>query len=78
MMYNNNGKQALADRGLSSKKAVVARLDACTGRRACFGRHPATVSPSVLTVACWDIRHLRIQTDEDETTPRKTRIADLE
>ena len=47
-------------------------------RRACFGRHPATVSPSVLTVACWNIRHLRIQTDEDGTTPRKTNIIDLE
>ena len=72
MMYNNNRKQTLADRGLSfsSKKVVAARLDACTGRRACSGRHPATVSPSVLIVACWNIRHLRIQTDEDGTTPK--------
>jgi len=32
----------------------------------------------VLTVACWIIGHRRIQTDEDGTTPRKTRIIDLE
>jgi len=52
MVYNNNRKQTLADRGLSSsKKAVGAWLDVCTGRRACFGYHPAIVSPSVLTVA---------------------------
>jgi len=31
MVYNNNRKQTLADRGLSSKKAVAARLDACIG-----------------------------------------------
>ena len=78
VMYNNR-KQTLADQGLSSsKKAVAAQLDACTGRQACSGRHPATVSPSVITVACWNIRHLRIQTDEDGTTPRKTSIIDLE
>ena len=74
MMYNNNRKQAVADRRFSSKKAVAARLDACIGRRTCSGRHPATVTPSVLTVACWNIRHLRIQTDEDEATPRKASI----
>jgi len=78
MMYNNNRKQTLADRGLSSKKAVAARLDACTGRRACSGHHPVTISPSVLTVACWNIRHLQIQTDEDGTMSRKTSIIDHE
>jgi len=79
MMYNNNRKQTLANQGLSSsKKAVAARLDACTRRRTWSGRHPATVSPSVLTFACWNIRHLRIQTDKDGTTPRKTSIIDLE
>jgi len=49
-----------------------------TGSRARSGRHPATVSPSVLTVACWNIRHLRIQTDEGGTTPWKPNIIDLE
>jgi len=50
MMYNKNRKQTLADRGLfSSEKAIAARLHACTGKRACSGRYPATVSPSVLT-----------------------------
>jgi len=78
MMHNNNRKQTLTDRGLSSRKGVAARLDACTGRRARSGRHPATVSPSVLAVVCWNIRHLRIQTDEDGTTPSTTGIIDLE
>ena len=69
MVYNNNRKQALADRGLSpSVRAVAARLDACTERRACSGRHPATVSLSVLTVACWNIR-LVVDPFVKSTTP---------